>query len=48
MIARSGEVTIVDDNGRERERHKVPYGATLLVADGKGIKAGTSSRAGIR
>ena len=24
---RSGEVIITDDNGRERERHKVPYGA---------------------
>src|SRR5512137_901311 len=40
-ISRSGEVTIVDDNGRERERHKVPYGATLLAADGKMVKAGT-------
>ncbi len=40
-ISRSGEVTIVDDNGRERERHKVPYGATLLAADGKTVKAGT-------
>jgi DNA-directed RNA polymerase subunit beta' len=40
-ISRSGEVTIVDDNGRERERHKVPYGATLLVADGKQVRAGT-------
>jgi DNA-directed RNA polymerase subunit beta' len=40
-ISRSGEVTIVDDNGRERERHKVPYGATLLAADGKLVKAGT-------
>jgi DNA-directed RNA polymerase subunit beta' len=39
-ISRSGEVTIVDDNGRERERHKVPYGATLLAADGKQVKAG--------
>ncbi len=39
---RSGEVTIVDDNGRERERHKVPYGATLLAADGKQVKAGTA------
>ena len=29
-ISRNGEVTIIDDNGRERERHKVPYGATLL------------------
>jgi DNA-directed RNA polymerase subunit beta' len=40
-ISRSGEVIIVDDNGRERERHKVPYGATLLAADGKQVKAGT-------
>jgi DNA-directed RNA polymerase subunit beta' len=26
--------------GRERERHKVPYGATLMVTDGLVIKAG--------
>src|SRR5450432_660334 len=40
VIARSGEVTIHDDNGRERERHKVPYGATMLVKDGDTVKAG--------
>src|SRR5258705_1307348 len=40
VIARSGEVTIHDDNGRERERHKVPYGATLQVKDGEQVKAG--------
>ena len=40
VISRSGEVTIVDDNNRERERHKVPYGATLQVADGDTIRAG--------
>ena len=28
VISRSGEIIITDDNGRERERHKVPYGAT--------------------
>jgi DNA-directed RNA polymerase subunit beta' len=39
-IGRSGEVTIHDDAGRERERHKVPYGATLQVKDGDVIKAG--------
>jgi DNA-directed RNA polymerase subunit beta' len=39
-ISRSGELTIVDDNGRERERHKVPYGATLTVTDGVQVKAG--------
>ncbi|HEX8987137.1 MAG TPA: DNA-directed RNA polymerase subunit beta', partial [Rhodocyclaceae bacterium] len=40
VIARSGEVYITDDNGRERERHKVPYGATLIGDDGNTIKAG--------
>jgi len=40
VISRSGEVIIVDDNNRERERHKVPYGATLQVADGDTIRAG--------
>ena len=40
VIGRSSEVVIHDDIGRERERHKVPYGATLLVQDGAGVKAG--------
>jgi DNA-directed RNA polymerase subunit beta' len=40
VISRSGEVLIVDDNGRERERHKVPYGATLSMVDGHTVKAG--------
>src|SRR5690348_6552497 len=39
-ISRSGEVVIYDDNGRERERHKAPYGATLLIRDGEPVKAG--------
>ncbi len=39
-ISRNGEIVIADDNGRERERHKVPYGATLTVADGARAKAG--------
>jgi DNA-directed RNA polymerase subunit beta' len=41
VISRSGEVLITDDHGRERERHKVPYGATLTVHDGVTVKAGT-------
>jgi len=40
VISRSGEVMVTDDNGRERERHKVPYGATLAVKDGAAVKAG--------
>ncbi len=39
-ISRSGEVVIYDENNRERERHKAPYGATLLVRDGDSVKAG--------
>ncbi|MCX7961353.1 MAG: DNA-directed RNA polymerase subunit beta', partial [Burkholderiales bacterium] len=42
VISRSGEVVIVDDAHRERERHKVPYGALLAVTDGKAVKAGTT------
>jgi DNA-directed RNA polymerase subunit beta' len=40
VISRTGEVLVTDDNGRERERHKVPYGATLSVDDGSTVKAG--------
>jgi DNA-directed RNA polymerase subunit beta' len=40
VISRSGEIIITDDNGRERERHKVPYGALLSVADGDTVRAG--------
>ena len=39
-ISRSGEIVIYDENKRERERHKAPYGATLLVRDGDSVKAG--------
>jgi DNA-directed RNA polymerase subunit beta' len=41
VIARSAEVVVADDMGRERERHKLPYGALLLVDDGAAVKAGT-------
>ena len=40
VIARSGEVVIHDEHGRERERHKVPYGATLTVKTDQSVKAG--------
>ncbi|MFM8928552.1 MAG: DNA-directed RNA polymerase subunit beta' [Betaproteobacteria bacterium] len=41
VISRSGEIIISDQHGRERERHKVPYGATLNIKPDKPIKAGT-------
>ncbi len=40
VISRSGEITVVDDAGRERERHKIPYGALLSIQDGNKVKAG--------
>ena len=40
VISRNGEIIITEDNGRERERHKVPYGATLAMKEGGRIKAG--------
>ncbi len=40
VISRNGEIMIHDESGRERERHKVPYGATLLPRDGDVVKAG--------
>ncbi|HUM90199.1 MAG TPA: DNA-directed RNA polymerase subunit beta', partial [Candidatus Competibacter sp.] len=39
-VSRSGEITLVDEQGRERERYKVPYGAELSVDDGSPVEAG--------
>jgi DNA-directed RNA polymerase subunit beta' len=40
VISRSGEIIISDQHGRERERHKVPYGATLNIRSDQQLKAG--------
>ncbi|OYV56250.1 MAG: DNA-directed RNA polymerase subunit beta', partial [Legionella sp. 21-45-4] len=39
-VSRSGEVTIADEFGRERERYKLPYGAVLTVQDHSSVEAG--------
>jgi DNA-directed RNA polymerase subunit beta' len=39
-VSRSGEVSVINELGRERERYKVPYGATITVADGDVVKQG--------
>ncbi|WP_313321182.1 DNA-directed RNA polymerase subunit beta' [Stenotrophomonas sp.] len=39
-VSRSGEISVLDPHGRERERYKLPYGATINVKDGAEIKAG--------
>jgi DNA-directed RNA polymerase subunit beta' len=40
-VSRSGELTISDENGRERERYKLPYGSVLSVSDGEKVAAGS-------
>ncbi len=39
-VSRSGELSVIDEHGRERERYKVPYGAIISKRDGKAVKAG--------
>ena len=39
-VSRSGELSILDKVGRERERYKVPYGATIKVGDEAEVSAG--------
>ncbi len=39
-VSRSGEVGVMDEYGRERERYKIPYGAVLSVVDGSKVHAG--------
>jgi DNA-directed RNA polymerase subunit beta' len=38
--SRSGELAVVDEFGRERERYKVPYGASLGAKDGEAVQPG--------
>jgi DNA-directed RNA polymerase subunit beta' len=39
-VSRSGEISITNELGRERERYKVPYGATITISDGDAVKQG--------
>ena len=41
-VSRSGELGVVDEFGRERERYKIPYGATITVNDADMVTAGQS------
>ena len=40
VMARNLEIVLLDEAGREKARHRVPYGARLLVDDGAQVKRG--------
>ncbi|MCP4212716.1 MAG: DNA-directed RNA polymerase subunit beta' [Halieaceae bacterium] len=40
VVSRSGEVVVVDEVGRERERYKLPYGAVVQVHEGDAVQGG--------
>jgi DNA-directed RNA polymerase subunit beta' len=39
-VSRSGQIGVVDDYGRERERYKIPYGAMISVKEGDVVAGG--------
>jgi DNA-directed RNA polymerase subunit beta' len=39
-VSRSGGLALADENGRERERYKLPYGAVISVKEGSIVAAG--------
>src|SRR4029079_4871500 len=38
VVSRSGELELLDEAGRARQRYTVPYGAHLYVTDGQHMK----------
>ena len=40
VMGRNCEIVLHDENGRERARHRLPYGAKLLVGDGDKVDRG--------
>ncbi|SMG64605.1 [similarity to] DNA-directed RNA polymerase, beta' subunit, partial [methanotrophic bacterial endosymbiont of Bathymodiolus sp.] len=39
-VSRSGEVGVMDEYGREKEKYKIPYGAELTCKDGSAVDSG--------
>ncbi len=39
-VSRSGVIGVVDEFGRERERYKIPYGATITAKEGTKVASG--------
>ena len=43
VISRSGELGILDDSGREKERYKIPYGAVITINDEEKVEMGQTT-----
>ena len=43
VISRSGELGILDDSGREKERYKIPYGAVITINDEDKVEMGQTT-----
>ena len=41
VMSRNCEMVLVDANGREKARHRIPYGARLLADEGTAVSKGT-------
>lgn len=41
VVTRSSELVVQDEHGRDRERHKLPYGAVLSVKEGSKVDVGS-------
>ena len=39
-VSRSGEIGVMDEQGRERERYRIPYGAVINLDDGVKVDGG--------
>ncbi len=39
-VSRSGEVGVMDEYGREKEKYKIPYGSELTCKDGSEVESG--------
>ena len=40
VMSRNAELNLIDDQGRDRARHRIPYGAKLLVKDKQKVERG--------
>jgi len=39
-VSRSGELSVIDEHGREKERYRIPYGAIVSIRDEDSVEAG--------